>query len=139
MKLAARFFKVLADEARLKILWLLMNHPELCVCDVMAVVAISQSKASRHLAALRNAGLVTDRKEGLWCYYSLRPAGSDLAKGHVELLRGSLRRLPEAPELLSRLRHWLGRRGQGVICTKDAAVAFMPNQWRGHHTRGTDR
>ena len=57
MKEPAQFFKVLADESRLKMLWLLFNRQELCVCDVMAVLEITQSKASRHLAALRNAGL----------------------------------------------------------------------------------
>ena len=63
MKETARFFKVLADEARLQMLWLLFNRRELCVCDIMAVLEITQSKASRHLAALRNAGLATDRLE----------------------------------------------------------------------------
>ena len=57
MRETARFFKVLADEARLKMLWLLFHNRELCVCDIMAVLEITQSKASRHLAALRNAGL----------------------------------------------------------------------------------
>ena len=72
MKEAARFFKALSDESRLKMLWLLLNHRELCVCDVMAVLEITQSKASRHLAALRHIGIATDRREGLWSYYSLR-------------------------------------------------------------------
>jgi ArsR family transcriptional regulator, arsenate/arsenite/antimonite-responsive transcriptional repressor len=44
MKDAAQFFKVLADEARLKMLWLLFNHRELCVCDIMAALEITQSK-----------------------------------------------------------------------------------------------
>ncbi len=47
------FVKVLADEARLIMLWLLFNHRELCVCDIMAALEITQSKASRHLAALK--------------------------------------------------------------------------------------
>jgi len=50
MKDAAHFFKALADEARLKIIWLLFHHDELCVCDIMAALAVTQSKASRHLA-----------------------------------------------------------------------------------------
>ena len=64
MKEAARFFKILADESRLKMLWLLFNRRELCVCDIMAVLEITQSKASRHLATMRNVGIVTDRREG---------------------------------------------------------------------------
>ena len=53
VKETARFFKVLSDEARLQMLWLLFNNRELCVCDFMEVMEITQSKASRHLAALR--------------------------------------------------------------------------------------
>jgi ArsR family transcriptional regulator len=48
MRDAAQFFKVLADEARLKIIWLLFHHDELWVCDVVAALGITQSKASRH-------------------------------------------------------------------------------------------
>ncbi len=66
MKEAASFFKVLADEARVKMLWLLLNHKELCVCDFMEVLEITQSKASRHLRKLYSAGLVSDRRAGLW-------------------------------------------------------------------------
>ena len=47
---------------------------ELCVCDIVAVLLVPQPKASRHLAYLRRAGLVTARKEGLWSYYQLAPA-----------------------------------------------------------------
>ena len=64
MREAARFFKALSDESRLKMLWLLFNRQELCVCDVMAVLEITQSKASRHLSALRHIGIATDRREG---------------------------------------------------------------------------
>ena len=68
MRDAAKFFKVLADEARLQMLWLLFNQREVCVCDVMDTLGITQSKASRNLLTMRNAGLVIDRKEGLWSY-----------------------------------------------------------------------
>ena len=69
------FFKALADETRLRILNLLLRG-ELCVCDIMRILKVGQSKASRHLAYLRNAGLVVDRREGLWMHYSLaQPSG----------------------------------------------------------------
>lgn len=84
MKQEARLFRSLADETRLKILWLLMAAEELCVCDIMHTLAITQSKASRHLRYLFNLGWVTDRREGLWMYYRLAvpldsPAGRQLA------------------------------------------------------------
>ncbi len=75
MQNSAELFKALADETRLRILNLLVQG-ELCVCDIMAVLDIGQSKASRHLACLRHVGLVNDRRNGVWMYYSLaRPSG----------------------------------------------------------------
>ncbi len=119
MRETARFFKVLADEARLKILWLLFNHQELCVCDIMAALEITQSKASRHLAALRNAGLATDRKEGLWSYYSLCPVKDELAEAHLKLLRASLSRRTDARQLLTKLNSWLKAKKSGGACLKN--------------------
>lgn len=119
MKETARFFKVLADEARLKMLWLLFNKRELCVCDIMATLEITQSKASRHLAALRNAGLATDRKEGLWSYYSLRPTDDKLADAHMKLLRTNLSKRADAKELLVKLNAWLKVKKGGETCVKN--------------------
>ena len=65
-----QLFKALADETRLRILNLLC-HQELCVCQIVEILGLGQSKVSRHLAHLRHAGLVTDRREGLWIYYCL--------------------------------------------------------------------
>jgi ArsR family transcriptional regulator len=123
MRDAARFFKVLADEARLKIIWLLFHHEELCVCDVMAALGITQSKASRHLATLKHAGLVTDRKDGLWSHYALRPAEHGLAQTHLALLRRSLAGRPDAASLLKTLRRWLDGKKPGMACAKAAACA----------------
>lgn len=107
MKKAASFFKVLADEARLNMLWLLFNYAELCVCDFMAVLEITQSKASRHLRTLYNAGLVNDRREGLWVHYSLRPTEDDFIKDFLEKLRPSLAGRQDAVELKKKLDNWL--------------------------------
>ena len=62
--------KALSDETRLRILNLLYEQ-ELCVCDIMETLQISQAKASRHLIYLKNAGLVKDRKYAQWAYYSM--------------------------------------------------------------------
>lgn len=125
MKLAAQFFRVLGDEARLQILWLLFNQRELCVCDVMAVVGITQSKVSRHLGTLRHAGLVTDRKDGLWSYYSLSPVSDELAGEHIKLLRDSLARRSDAARLITRLHEWIKAKNQGLACSKEGASTFM--------------
>jgi len=116
MRDTARFFKVLADEARLQMLWLLFNQRELCVCDIMEALDITQSKASRHLLTMRHAGLVIDRKDGLWSYYQLRDVEDPLARRHLELLRETLAKRPEAAPLLRALRTWLGDRGNGAAC-----------------------
>ena len=66
----ARLFKALGDATRLRMLNLL-RHGELCVCDLMAVLGLPQSTASRHLAYLRNAGWLTARRQNKWMYYRL--------------------------------------------------------------------
>jgi ArsR family transcriptional regulator len=123
MKDAAQFFKVLSDQARLKIIWLLFHHEELCVCDVIAALGITQSKASRHLATLKHAGLATDRKDGLWSHYELRPVQDELAKTHLALLRRSLAARPDAAPLLKTLQRWLDGKKPGMACAKAAACA----------------
>ncbi len=62
------FLKIIADETRLRILSLLLEQ-ELCVCEICAVLAISQPKASRHLARMREAGFVKDVRQGQWVFY----------------------------------------------------------------------
>ena len=113
MRETAAFFKALGDETRLKMLWLLLHHEELCVCDFMEVLRISQSKASRHLRNLFHAGLVTDRREGTWSYYSLCAADDDLVRRHMESLKQGLASRPELEALLEQLSVWLTRRERG--------------------------
>jgi ArsR family transcriptional regulator len=110
MKAQARFFKSLADETRLRILWLLMLSDELCVCDIMATLGISQSKASRHLRYLYHLGLVADRRQGLWMYYRLAAAPGSWQERQLQVLRETLQETPTAQELRGRLVQWLQQR-----------------------------
>lgn len=64
-------YKALSDETRLKILKLLENG-ELCVCDLVYAFNTVQPKISFHLSILKEAGLLKDRKEGKWSYYSIK-------------------------------------------------------------------
>ena len=66
----SRFFKALADGTRLRILKLLEVR-EMCVCEVMVALDLTQPTASHHLGILENAGLVKNRKEGQWSFYSV--------------------------------------------------------------------
>jgi len=63
-------FKALSDETRLRIIKLL-EEGELCVCDITAALDMVQPKVSFHLSALKEAGLIKDRKTGKWIHYSL--------------------------------------------------------------------
>ncbi len=123
MRDAAQFFKVLADEARLRMLWLLFNHRELCVCDLMAALEITQSKASRHLATLRHAELVTDRKDGLWSYYKLRPLDDAFEREQLALLKASLAKRSDSAPLLAKLHEWLDAKNRGAVCAADGLCA----------------
>ncbi|HBS5677745.1 metalloregulator ArsR/SmtB family transcription factor [Klebsiella aerogenes] len=68
-----QLFKILADETRLAIIMLLRESGELCVCDLCAATGQSQPKISRHIAILREAELVLDRRQGKWVHYRLSP------------------------------------------------------------------
>ena len=116
MRELAAFYKVLADEARLQMLWLLSQVPELCVCDLMTVCAIGQSKASRHLAALRAAQLVSDRKGAQWTYYSLRADLGSRQREQLELVRRWMDERPEAELLRQRLAERLERKRAEPNC-----------------------
>ena len=69
---AAQLFHALSDETRLGILEKLRNG-EHCVCDLQDGLDAAQSRLSFHLRVLKEAGLVSDRKEGRWSYYSIVP------------------------------------------------------------------
>lgn len=110
MKKEAQLFKSLADETRLKILWLLIGREELCVCDIMGVLGITQSKASRHLRYLYHLGWVTDRREGVWMNYSLSVAPGSPEDKQLKLLADILNSSPKAQALRHRLEQWLANK-----------------------------
>lgn len=88
-------FLALADKTRLRLLNLI-REDEVCVCYFTEVLGESQPKISRHLAYLRNAGIVAARREGKWMNYSIQmPAESQAAK----LLRDTLEWLGEQKDL----------------------------------------
>jgi len=72
-------FKTCADATRLRVLFLLAGC-ELCVCELVEVLQMPQGRISRHLAVLKGAGMVCDRREGTWIYYSLKEADTLLEK-----------------------------------------------------------
>lgn len=67
----ASLFKALCEPVRLRIVCLILERGELCVCDIVDALDLSQSVVSRHLAYLRNADLLAARRDGVWVYYQL--------------------------------------------------------------------
>ena len=67
----SQLFKCLSEPIRLRILNLLLNHGELCVCNIVDTLEISQGVISRHLAYLRNNNILKSRREGTWIYYQI--------------------------------------------------------------------
>ena len=82
LRRTARWFHALADETRLEILRLLADG-ERCVCDLTDALDAAQSRLSFHLKTLKTAGLVSDRREGRWVYYSINP---EVLEGMTEVL-----------------------------------------------------
>ena len=111
MKNTLRLLKVLSDPARLRIL-MILTRKELCVCQIMGVLGISQPLVSRNLTLLSGAGFLEERKEGKLVFYALRkrlPAGygsmvdllKDLLKSD-KILLGDLKSLRDCEEFQKR-------------------------------------
>ena len=83
---AARWFHALSDETRLDIVQLL-SHGERCVCELQATLRAAQSRLSFHLKTLKDAGLVTDRREGRWIYYALNRDALDKIGAFAEAVK----------------------------------------------------
>lgn len=102
-------FKALSDETRLQIMTLLLEHEELCVCDFVGALGQTQSKVSRHLRYLFHAGLVKDRRAGLWMHYrissDLKPEQAVIVAALSEALGDERKR-----ELGEALDRWLSEK-----------------------------
>lgn len=73
MLLPAQFFKCLSDDTRLRCITLLQKEGKLCVCELTTALDLSQPKISRHLASLRQCGLLLDSRNGQWVFYQINP------------------------------------------------------------------
>lgn len=113
MRVYADIFKALADETRLTIMAILLSRGELCVCDIMAAIQISQSKASRHLRYLKNAGLLDDRRDGIWVYYMIAAHPGNEASKVLQAIDGLVSSLL-TDEIESRLSEWLKKKSDGM-------------------------
>ena len=83
------FYKCLAEETRLMCLLLIEQEAELCVCELVSALKLSQPKISRHLAQLRTEGLLTDRRQGQWVFYQINPQLPHWARSVIQQTRTS--------------------------------------------------
>jgi len=121
MRTLAAIFKALSDETRLQMLGLLLRKGELCVCDFVEVLAVTQSKASRHLRYLVNAGLLEDRRAGIWVYFRIAERPGPVQAAVLGSLREFLPRQVPA-ELIAALNTWCKCKPRGgLACAKPAA------------------
>jgi len=73
MMIADNLFNALSNPIRLRCILLMQAQGELCVCELTHALVLSQPMISRHLAVLKESGLVVDRREGQWVYYQINP------------------------------------------------------------------
>jgi ArsR family transcriptional regulator len=98
-----RMFRACSDRTRLRILNLLLGG-ELCVCDLVNTLRVSQPTASRHLAYLRRAGLVEARRDGLWMHYKLSPPHTAFHKRLIDCLGCCCKAVPQLAKDAKRLK-----------------------------------
>ncbi|WP_261816383.1 metalloregulator ArsR/SmtB family transcription factor [Vibrio gallicus] len=84
-----QFFKLLSDETRLRCLLMLARNDELCVCDLTQSLQESQPKVSRHLAQLRQSGILIDERRGQWVFYHISPDLPGWALAIIDGLKSS--------------------------------------------------
>lgn len=106
METLAEQLKAFSDPTRLRIVRLL-EYGELCVCDLMEALDLPQSKVSRHMSFLKNAGWVASRRNGKWVYYSLAAPEGAIQSGIMVVLRQGLPQVLQAQEDYQRLCNYL--------------------------------
>jgi len=108
-------FGALADTTRLDMLALLLRTDELCVCDFVETLGISQSKASRHLRYLWNARLLEDRRSGLWVYYRISRS-LDADRQTIIKALGRILKARDLSDLDGKLASWFHRKDHASAC-----------------------
>ena len=102
MQSTAQLLKALSEEIRLRIIHLL-GSGELCVCELIEILQLPQSTVSRHLAYLRNCGLISDRRDGVWMYYRIAEPLTDFQKQLLNMLQAQLAGLTQGQADLQKL------------------------------------
>jgi ArsR family transcriptional regulator len=127
LQLATHHFRLLADSTRLRLL-LLLDQEELSVAELAAITQLAQPRVSTHLAKLKEAGLVTDRRDGVFVYYRIASAITDPSLDELwQLLRRNTSD-PLAQQDLQRIVHVLNKRA-GAHTWADSVAGDMERHY----------
>ncbi len=127
MKKTAGLFKLFSNETRLRTL-VLLGRQELCVCQIMAVLGVSQPLVSRNLSLLENAGLLTERRDGKLIYYSMARDISEPIKKILSIIRKELKADPVMVQDLGALTDCQEFQKKSGRCDMKSFMAFMDEQ-----------
>jgi ArsR family transcriptional regulator len=130
MKRAIEIFKVLSDEQRLRIL-MLLHKRELCVCQLMGILGVSQPLVSRNLSMLSRAGFLDERREGKLRFYRLKKEMKGEIKGIVNLLHRILKDDITLKDDLSTLRECTEFQKMTGRCDMKTFMEFMEKKKSG--------
>jgi ArsR family transcriptional regulator len=143
MKNLVTMMKLLSDETRMRIIMLLTQR-ELCVCQLMAVLGVSQPLISRNLSLLSTAGFLQERREGKLVFYSLRKKQAPAASILLSLLKDELKGTTRMLDDLKSLRDCHAFQKKTGTCDMKTLRGFMEEQKRKRRedlrgTRGSQR
>ena len=105
-------FNILSDTTRLRSLMLIREEQEACVCELTFTLEESQPKISRHLALMRDAGVVIPRRAGTWMHYRINPDLPSWASESIEQIVQKLRPLEQFSNDRNRLKTMTNRPGE---------------------------
>lgn len=126
-------FKALGDRTRLRIMNILLKQ-ELCVCEVMEALGLPQSKASRHLGILKNAGIILDRRDAQNVFYRVNSSDSNVSK-FLESLAVLFSQTSNDDDL-QRLASVLSTRVDNICCPDQARLNSCCNKSLGEEKGG---
>ncbi|HSW61771.1 MAG TPA: metalloregulator ArsR/SmtB family transcription factor [Dissulfurispiraceae bacterium] len=130
MKMTVNHFKLLADISRIRIL-MLLDTKELCVCQIMGVLFMSQPLVSRNVSLLHKGGFLDDRREGKMMFYSLKKRLPEPQCALMEILRRELAGNTQVKEDLRSLKDCTEYQKKSGKCDMETYLAYMRRKKEG--------
>ena len=130
MRKTLDYFKLLSDASRVRIL-MLLDRKELCVCQIMGVLGMSQPLVSRNLTLLQKGGFLDDRREGKMIFYVLKRCLTEPQRTLMELLRRELAENPQVDADLNSLMDCTEYQKKSGKCDMETFLAYMREKKEG--------